>query len=198
MTRSLRTIVEQMITDHVGDLHVGMPARVESYDSSKLKATVQPLVKRVIYSESGERSTQLFPSIPDVPVIFPGTSLGVMIELPLAAGDTVWLMISSVSLDNFLIGGGISEPAHELYHDLVDAVAIPGLFDFGHAKMADTRIKITSTEIQCGGTEPCVKRSEFLDHCHATAGTGTPSGPIAGASPPGSSVVFPGTGKLRG
>lgn len=43
-----------------------------------------------------------------------------------------------------------------------------------------------------GGTEPVVKRSEFLNHGHATAATGPVSPPIT-APGPGSAATFPGT-----
>jgi phage baseplate assembly protein V len=48
-----------------------------------------------------------------------------------------------------------------------------------------------------GGTEPLVKRSEFLRHGHATAATGAVSPPmVAPTSTP--SATFPGTSVLKG
>lgn len=47
-----------------------------------------------------------------------------------------------------------------------------------------------------GGTEPVVTRTEFLNHGHATAGTGPVSPPIASPTP-GSAVDFPGTAVFK-
>jgi phage gp45-like len=48
-----------------------------------------------------------------------------------------------------------------------------------------------------GALEPVVKRSEFLSHGHPVPSFGTTAGPIAGAPPAGSAVVFPGTATLE-
>lgn len=69
------------------------------------------------------------------------------------------------------------------------------------SSMDDAKIIIVGDEVHVttsdGGTsEPLVKRSEFLNHGHATAGTGTPSAPIA-VTPSGSDITFPGTDSLR-
>lgn len=92
--------------------------------------------------------------------------------------------------------------------ELDDDPMIVGVLSSGgvHSALDDVTLVVSGPEIvievdsgstveirQAGGTAvPLVTREEFLSHTHATAGTGTPSPPVVGATP-GSAVTFPGT-----
>lgn len=58
---------------------------------------------------------------------------GYSIKLPIAVGDTGYLIFSDRSLDAWLAGGGgIVDPQDARHHDLTDAIFVPGLVPFGN------------------------------------------------------------------
>ncbi len=116
------------------DVHVSMPGRIESYDAAKQEASVQPLIK-VALADGSEAS---LPVINQVPVIWPRGG-GAILSFPLQAGDTVLLVFSERSLDEWLQQGGELAPDDPRSHDLSDAVAIPGLYPFSEPGDADSR-----------------------------------------------------------
>ena len=176
-----------------------LPARIESYDASTNKASVQVLVLDDYEDEAGDRQTERFPVINDVPVGWPSIGGKFCLKTTLSAGDVVVVMFASRPVDKWLSTGGFVDPEDNRHHDINDAFILPYRVDFG-ASNASTMINITATEIQCGGTEPLVTRSEFLNHGHPIIATGATSpctGPVA-APTPGTVSDFPGTSKLRG
>src|SRR5689334_16852899 len=83
-------------------LHVSAVGRVESYDATKQRASVQPMVKRGYLQEDGTRATELLPIINDVPVMFLGSG-PYSITWPVAKGDIVLLVFTDHSLDRLLV-----------------------------------------------------------------------------------------------
>ncbi len=154
--------VRSVIDDALGELHVGMPARVESYSTTTQKCSVQPLIWRVYETEDGDRAAERLPVITDVPVCFPGAG-GWRLTFPISRGDTVWLEFASASLALWLQRGGEVDPEDPRRHVLSDAVAFPGVRDFAHALSGvssssmvlgdgSTQIEITADgAVQLGG-----------------------------------------------
>ncbi len=122
-TPTLAKILELAIEKRLLDLHVSIPAAIESYDG--VKANVRPLLKR----ELRDGTDFEFPVITNVPVIWPRTA-GAELHMPLAAGDTGTLLFAERSLDTWLIQGGCINPKDFRKHDLSDAQFIPGLKPF--------------------------------------------------------------------
>lgn len=182
-TPTLSEVLDRAIRTRLAGLRVGLPARVESYDAAKHKASVQPLILEGYEGEDGERAVERLPVINDVPVIFPGSG-GTRVKFPIAKGDTVFLTFASSSLDRWLVTGGEVDPADERRHDLSDAVAIPGLMDFAHVSDHTPMIEFTATEIRAGGTQALVTKTEFDNHVHlCPAGTsGSPTVPATGTT----------------
>lgn len=205
-TPTLPGVIDGAITARLKNLRVAMPARVETYDAATQSCSCQPLVYDGYFDETGRRQAEKLPVVTSVPVCFPGSG-GFRVTFPLSTGDTVLLVFASSSIDRWLANGGEVDPIDDRRHHLTDAIAIPGLRDLSHAvtgvpsttmsigKTGGPTIEI-GTDIRAGGSNNLVLRSEFLAHTHATAGTGTPSPPIAG--PSGSSSTFPGTQTLKG
>lgn len=136
MSRSpeLSEVLNTLLEGALDDLHVSLPGKVVRYDGSKQEADVQPLIKVWHEDEAGERVVAQLPVVTGVPVVFPGGG-GFLVQFPVSVGDTVLLVFSAVSLDKWLAtGGGPVDPEGGGAHSLADAVAIPGLRDFKHAR----------------------------------------------------------------
>ncbi len=175
-----------------------MPGRIETYDSAKCKASIQILIEDITTNEIGERIAKPLPIITDVPVQTLGDGFGMRIELPLAKGDYVTVLFASRSVDRWLAHGGLVDPGDERDHDLSDAVAIPGLFDFAHVKKPVAKIKFTSNQVQIGGTDALALLSE-LNSLRSTFNTHVHPAPGGTTSATGTTVSsFTGTNVLKG
>lgn len=122
----LPTVIREAISARLVDVHTAMPGRVESYDAAGQTADVQPQLKRVVRSATGERTAEELPVIPSVPVGFPGGG-GFFVSFPLAVGDTGLLIFSEYSIDRWRTQGEQVDPADERRHGLSGAIFVPGL-----------------------------------------------------------------------
>lgn len=120
------TIVEAVdtaITARLARVNTSLPATVMSYDRATQRATVQPAIRQRL----ADGTTQAPPAIVGAPVVFPGAG-GASITWDLAAGDTVLLLVSQTSLDEWLARGGRDVVAGDPRRfDAADAVVLPGL-----------------------------------------------------------------------
>lgn len=123
-------ILELAIQRKLLDLHVSLPASVESYDG--VKANVRPLLKRQLRDGTEFE----FPVITNVPVVQPGTE-GAGMNLPISKGDTGTLVFCERSLDIWLVQGGCINPKDFRKHDLSDAQFFPGLKPFNKSTRFD-------------------------------------------------------------
>lgn len=145
------------------DLRVSMPARVEKYDSTTQLADLKPLIADFFFDEDDAPTSIELPVVTNVPVCWPGGG-GFHMTAPLARGDVVTLLVCDRSLDAWLAQGGIQAPVDQRRHNLSDAVALAGLHDNTKAipsvptdgialgKDGGTQVKVTSSQIQLGGT----------------------------------------------
>lgn len=141
------------------DLKVSMPGRVESYNDSVQKATIQPLFS-VSYKAEPTVDYDL-PIITEVPVRWDSANDGeAYIHLPLKQGDLGMLIFADRALDNYL--SAIPDNNNKIqpkrtnktrYHDLTDGWFVPGILPFSKAlinvnsndiiiRNGDTRIEI--------------------------------------------------------
>lgn len=193
----LAHVLQAAIEGHMEGVRVALPARIESYDRDRRRANIQLLIPDEIVTEDAERTTEAVTHLTDVPVLFPGSGT-VRIRFPIRAGDPCWAMFSSSCISRVKATGStdVVDPENNRHHHESDAVVMPIPTIGDAAADDDAMIEFTDDGlINAGGTEPVVKRSEFLGHTHLTAGTGAPSPPTSGT--PGSSATFPGTAKLR-
>lgn len=205
-TPTLRATIRQIVEEELlNDMLFALPGKVTAYDVASQMAEVQPLVKRRVAAENGVVVLERRAIVTHVPVISFRAGAFRMIATDLV-GETGLLLFTSASLDEWIAIGGEVAPADARRQAPSDAVFIPGLRSRNNPSESadnpvigypDAQIEFTTSEIRAGGSEPLVTRAEFLAHGHATAGTGAPSAPIT-VTPPGSSVTFPGTSKLRG
>lgn len=153
-TPSIAEVLRSAVDARIAEVHVAVPARVESYDAARQSCSVKPLLKDFHRARDGARVVDDVPVISDVPVMFLGGN-GFEVIFPIAKGDTVMLLFSERSLDVWLSKGGDVDPIDVRRHALSDAVAIPGLQSFASPRSAVTDPTIrdsTGNKIEFLGT----------------------------------------------
>lgn len=125
----LRVAIEYFLRD----VAVSLPGQIEEWDPDLQKATVKPLVQRLLATEEGEELVEALPVITGVPVIFPRAG-GFYITFPVKPGDFCQLIFNHYSVDVYKSGTGEdSNPQDFRMHDLSDAVAYMGFHPFSKA-----------------------------------------------------------------
>jgi hypothetical protein len=192
---TLQQGILSVIDGVLNHLHTCLPGIVERYDYKTQTAEIKPALKRKFADDTEVE----LPIIPGVPVIWPGTQDGGM-SFPLNRGDTVALIFSERSMDEWISRGGVVSPADGRQFDLTDAMAIPRIVagaTAGHAdnnddmvlKFKSALIRIKSNgDIEIGGLNPAslqnvltktFKTLVYDNHIHpAPGGTTSPPEPI--------------------
>lgn len=129
LTYTQAEVLEASHKHFMDSFFTAMPGIVVSYDSATQTADVQPAVKTRYEDEEGNQIVEEEPIVPCVPVIFPGAG-SASITWPVAKGDSVLLVVSSLPLDTWIALGGVVDPRAYWRNHLSDCVAIPGLRSF--------------------------------------------------------------------
>jgi hypothetical protein len=197
-------VIKSLIKNEIGNIHTILPGIVDSFDPSGPSITVRPAIRKQY--DDGE--VLAMPLIYGVPVVFLRSSK-CAISFPLEKGDSVLLLFSERSIDEWVKTGSESTPSDTRTHDISDAIAIPGLFAFEKGKKIsssdlvieykDQTIKIKSTgDIEIGnsfGVKALVTEG-FLKHTHSF--TGAVSGSTcSGTTLPAVEVVPSKTSKVK-
>ncbi|WP_314143292.1 Gp138 family membrane-puncturing spike protein [Buttiauxella noackiae] len=106
-------------------IRVAMPGIVQSFDPSTVTAVVQPAIRYVENDNDGNRVTQNYPLLVDVPVVFPRGG-GCTLTFPVKDGDECLVIFSDRCIDFWWQSGGVQEPVDDRLHDLSDAFCIVG------------------------------------------------------------------------
>lgn len=106
-------------------LRVAMPGIIQSFDPDAVTCVVQPAIRYVQTDNDGNQSTNDYPLLLDVPVIFPRGG-GVTLTFPVKAGDECLVIFADRCIDFWWQSGGVQEPVDSRQHDLSDAFAIVG------------------------------------------------------------------------
>lgn len=173
------------------EINTSCPGIVRSFDAASQTAIVTPVHKRLFVGETEEFFT--LPDCLDVPVVFPRGG-NFVFTFPVAAGDEVMLVFSQRALDNWWDRGDVQAPGPVRFHDLSDAMAIPGLAsrprfvqsfatDAAEIRTLDgavvmrlegARVVITADQVLVGGdeagTEPAAKGQTLQQYLTALAG----------------------------
>lgn len=137
-TPTMAEVIERGIDKRLLDLHVSLPAKIETYDGNK--ASVQPLLKRTF----ANGNVLNLPIITNVPILWQRAGKA-MLVLPIKKGDTGTLLFSERSLDLWLVQGSDVDPADPRKFDLSDAQFIPGIYPFDNPPDFDAeRIVLTN------------------------------------------------------
>lgn len=132
-------VIDMILDKRLGQVHTAIPACLSSYDQGKNMAVVQPTIKmRTIHNEEIQ-----YPTIADVPVMFPNSN-SFSLEFPLQRGDCGLLLFSEVGIGKWLAsqGGSIIGTDDMTRFSLADGIFIPGLYPEGKKKTGTAFIKI--------------------------------------------------------
>jgi hypothetical protein len=113
----------KLIESFINDIHTSCPGKIVEYNKDKQTCTVQPCIKNK-YSEQEEYED--LPLLLDVPVLFPGSG-DFFLTWDIKPESYCWLMFAERSIENWIIDGGLVEPASFSTYDLSDAVAFVGI-----------------------------------------------------------------------
>lgn len=121
-------------------LNTSIPAKILNYNPVTQKAVIQPTITALLK----DGRVIPYPELEDVPVMFPSTNKS-MLTFPIEINDTVLLVFSQRSLDNWLSTENTTpvNPSDYRKHDFSDAIAIPGLFSFPRAINAPDKHTLT-------------------------------------------------------
>lgn len=156
--------IRQAIASAILNLNVHIPGKITQVLGNQ-KVHVQPLLQ----SRYTNGKLITLPVIQNVPVAMP-VGQDWSIKLPIAVGDTGYLLFSDRSLDSWLAGsGGITDPQDSRTHDISDATFVPGLVPFANQTTDSTTDMVLTNgqgilRIQKAGTFKLLNSSnELLD-----------------------------------
>lgn len=109
-----------------------MPAKIISYDFTTRKASVQPALNQ----KFSDDEILVLPIIHNVPVMQPASG-GASINFPVKEGNTVLLVFSERSLEQWLQDGKQVTPDDPRQNNLTDAVALIGMRPFNEVSAAE-------------------------------------------------------------
>lgn len=171
-------VLIDMTKKEIANIHTAAPGTILSYDSGSGLARVQSSLKFKV----PDGRTLDMPVIVGVPVIFPsGYGGNASVSFPVKAGDGCLLIFAERSIDEWLKGG---ESGDLRKYDLTDAIAIPGLFNFGipsvQAHPNDVCMKNGSTilwiepggNVHIEGADLIVGGISFKNHVHGGVQSG--------------------------
>lgn len=121
-----------IIANKIADMHICMPAKILEYDYTKQKAKVQPALNQ----KYNDGEVIELPAIYNVPVVHPASG-GASITFPVNVNDTVLLVFSEKSLEEWLSNGERVTPDDPRQNNLTDAIALLGLNPFSKTSPAE-------------------------------------------------------------
>ena len=132
MDYDLEQVLSMWFDNRLDNVHTCIPAVIETYSGhAERKAKVKPMIKL----RTSKNRVISIPPIENVPVIFPSSSNFNMLY-PLQKGDGVLLLVSEMSLGNFLNATNEQEADDMNRFALTDCIAIPGLWSFPNVPTA--------------------------------------------------------------
>lgn len=126
---TLGDVLQRGIDSRLKELHTAMPGIIQSFDAATQTAIVQPAIKRIFKSDTGDTVESIeveLPPLINVPVQFPRGG-GFSLTFPVAQGDECLIIFSERSLDYWHESGGVQAPGAYRLHALSDATALVGL-----------------------------------------------------------------------
>jgi len=147
MTIRTMEFLNTLIDKKISDMHICLPAKILEYDHSKQQAKVKPLINKFVNKDN----TIILPDIYNVPVMQLSSGQA-SITMPVNINDTVLLLFSEASLEEWLTNGQLATPDDPRRNNLTDAIALLGLRDFSKPAQADNNtdllIKYDNSEIR--------------------------------------------------
>lgn len=127
MSESIADLINRRIDGSARqNINTCLPAVVTNVDNLTTQQTIDctPLINRVYEDGVVMQPTNVF----DIPVVFQ-TGGGGILSFPISIGDTVLLVYSMRSIDEWLDSDGTNQtPKDNRHHHRTDAIAIPGIY----------------------------------------------------------------------
>ena len=120
-------VIREAIRSALIDVHVALPARVDSYNAAKQTVKVTLCVTRDrMITDTREIATEEMPQLDNVPVAWPRGG-GFFMTMPIKKGDFVQLVFNESATGVFRESGEVpSRPGDLRRHHIAHPVAIPG------------------------------------------------------------------------
>lgn len=118
---NMNDIIRSIVNDKISDIHTVLPAKIEKYDTEKMRARIVLLAKVELEGEMVEA-----PPIIEVPVSFLKAGPFV-IRPPYQKEDPVLVAFSEKAHDKLLIRSESTDPKFKRMHSFDDAIVIGGL-----------------------------------------------------------------------
>lgn len=122
----LDELLRLALQDRLIDLHVALPARVESYNATTQTVVVTPMINRYVPDGDGGYVSETLPQLADVPVKFPRCKQ-FTISFPLVKGDMGALVFCERNIGVWRATGAQSDSGDVGTHTLDGAYFDPGL-----------------------------------------------------------------------
>jgi len=137
MTKDTVQLLDEWFDAKMFNIHTVLPGEIATYDASKRKAEVKPLIKLKMFNDDNLE----IKNISNVPVMFQGNS-DFSITYPLKKGDGVLLLFSECGLGKFLASGNLSDSDSINRFSLTDCIAIPSLWAFAKVPSKKSYIEV--------------------------------------------------------
>lgn len=125
---TLRELIDLVIDSRLIDLHVSLPARVDSYSASTQTVDVTPMVNKMVPDGAVPPNyvSEALPKLSDVPVAQPRGG-GFFAAFPMAKGDYGMLVFSERNMATWRATGNQSDPGDLGLHTMSSAYFIPAV-----------------------------------------------------------------------
>ena len=129
-TKSRKAILDRFITNRIKDVNTMNVGIIESFDSVKQTAVIQPAIK--VFNITENEKEYIYESVTpkllvNVPVVFPGGG-GWHMTFPVKKGDECIILYAQRSIGLWKQFGGVRDQSHfGRHHSFKDAIAIVGI-----------------------------------------------------------------------
>lgn len=125
---TLAELIHMVIDSRLIDVHVSLPAKVESYDASTQTVSVTPMINRMVPDGDTPPNyvSEKLPKLADVPVAQPRGG-GFFAAFPLQAGDYGMLVFAERNMGTYRSTGNQSDPGDLTMHGLSGAYFVPAV-----------------------------------------------------------------------
>ena len=174
-TATSETATDLQIQQAQKQIHTSLPAKVEQFNSGNQTVTLAIQIKQIL---SGGKSVMI-PPLVDVPVCFPRGG-GFAVTFPLNKGDEGIAIFSERCIDGWWQSGNSNEPLDYRFHDLSDAMFVPGICSAPNAIKGFSTDSLSLQTLD-GGTYIRVKNGKIeikVDIAHK--GNQTTTGTVTG------------------
>lgn len=169
-TPAWSTVIRRAIEVVLRSVSTAEPGVIESFDADACTADVQPLLMRIVRSETGKTARRQN-VVTHAPVLFVGGG-GSRLTFPVKRGDQCLLIVASRAIDRWNEIGEELDPQNERHHHITDAIAIVGLTPQAHAKAVNPDATVLeAADLRLGNSDAAqssMRADEFLDKLAGT------------------------------